>query len=38
MGWKCKICGYVVEMDELPEDFTCPICGMGREMFERVEL
>lgn len=38
VGWKCKICGYVVEMDELPEDFTCPICGMGREMFERVEL
>ncbi|MDO4399420.1 MAG: flavin reductase [Coriobacteriia bacterium] len=38
IGWKCKICGYVVEMDELPEDFKCPICGMGREMFERVEI
>ena len=38
IGWKCKICGYVVEMDELPEDFKCPICGVGREMFERVEI
>ena len=38
IGWKCKICGYVVEMDELPEDFQCPICKQGREMFERVEI
>ena len=37
-GWRCMICGYVVEMDELPDDFTCPMCGMGRDMFERVEL
>lgn len=37
-GWRCMICGYVVEMDELPEDFTCPMCGMGREAFERIKL
>lgn len=37
-GWRCTICGYVVEMDELPEDFTCPMCGVGRELFERIEL
>lgn len=37
-GWRCMICGYVVEMDELPDDFTCPMCGMGRDMFERIEL
>ena len=37
-GWRCMICGYVVEMDELPEDFTCPMCGMGRDAFERIEL
>ena len=35
---RCMICGYIVEMDELPDDFTCPMCGMGRDMFERVEL
>lgn len=38
IGWRCKLCGYVVEMDELPEDFRCPMCGVGREMFERIEL
>ena len=38
VGWRCMICGYVVEMDELPDDFTCPMCGMGRDMFERIEL
>ena len=21
--------------DELPEDFECPLCGVGREMFEQ---
>ena len=37
-GWRCRICGCVVEMDELPDDYTCPMCGMGRDMFERIEL
>ncbi len=37
-GWRCSLCGYIVEMDELPDDFTCPICGVGKEFFERVEL
>lgn len=38
IGWRCKLCGYVEMVDELPDDFTCPICGVGKEMFERVEL
>lgn len=38
IGWRCSLCGYVVEMDELPDDFKCPICGMGKEFFERIEL
>lgn len=37
-GWRCTLCGCVVELDELPDDFTCPICGVGKEMFERIEL
>ena len=37
-GWRCQLCGYVVEMDELPDDFTCPICGVGKDQFERIEL
>ena len=37
-GWRCTICGYVVEQDELPDDFACPMCGVGKDLFERVEL
>ena len=38
--WRCTLCGYVEERypDGLPDDYTCPWCGAGREMFERVEL
>lgn len=38
IGWRCTLCGYIVEADELPPDFTCPICGVTRDMFERIEL
>ena len=34
--WKCKICGYVVEAENLPEDYVCPICGRPVSDFERV--
>ncbi len=37
-GWRCTLCGHVVEMDELPDDFRCPICGVDKSFFERVEL
>ena len=35
--WRCSICGYIHEADELPDDFKCPICGVGKECFELVE-
>lgn len=35
--WKCSICGYIHEADELPDDFKCPICGVGKEYFKLVE-
>ena len=34
--WKCKVCGYVYEGEELPEDYTCPVCGVGPDQFERI--
>lgn len=34
--WVCKVCGYVYEGDELPEDFICPWCKHPAEDFERV--
>lgn len=35
-GWRCKICGYVYEGENLPEDFICPICKHGAIDFERI--
>lgn len=35
IAWVCKICGYVYYGEELPEDFKCPACGVGPEMFEK---
>ena len=35
-GWVCKVCGYVYEGEELPEDFVCPLCKHGAEDFERL--
>lgn len=36
-GFVCKICGYVYEGDELPEDFICPLCKHGAADFEPIE-
>lgn len=35
-GWRCKICGYVYEGEELPADFICPICKHGAIDFEKI--
>ena len=35
--WKCKICGYVYEGEELPEDFVCPWCKHPASDFEKVQ-
>jgi len=36
-GWRCKICGYVYEGEELPKDYICPLCKHPAEDFERIE-
>lgn len=36
-GFVCKVCGYVYEGDELPEDFVCPLCKHGAADFEPIE-
>ena len=36
-GYVCKICGYVYEGDELPEDFICPLCKHGAADFEEIK-
>lgn len=44
MKYRCVVCGDIydeaqtgVKFEELPEDWTCPVCGVGKEMFEKVE-
>ena len=44
MKYKCTVCGYIydeekegVKFEDLPEDWTCSLCGVGKELFEKVE-
>ena len=36
--WVCVVCGYVYDGDtpfeELPDDWTCPVCGVDKSCFE----
>lgn len=35
-GWRCKICGYVYEGENLPADFVCPLCKHDASDFEKI--
>lgn len=44
MKYKCKLCGYIyddhleeIPFEELPDDWVCPLCGVGKDMFEKME-
>ncbi|MDE5632792.1 MAG: rubredoxin, partial [Muribaculaceae bacterium] len=31
------ICHYIAEVDgELPDDYTCPVCGVDRSFFNEI--
>lgn len=34
-AWICTVCGYIYYGEELPDDFTCPICGVAKSFFEK---
>ena len=36
-GYVCKVCGWVYEGDELPDDIICPLCKHGAADFEPIE-
>lgn len=36
-GFVCKICGYVYEGENLPDDFVCPLCKHGAADFEPIK-
>ena len=41
----CDVCGYVydpaendnVAFEDLPEDYACPLCGVGKDQFSEEE-
>lgn len=35
-GWVCKVCGYIYEGEELPDDYICPLCKHGVADFEKI--
>ena len=32
-GWRCTVCGYIYEDDDIPDDFVCPLCRAPRSKF-----
>ena len=35
-GFVCKVCGWVYEGEELPDDIVCPLCKHGKADFEPI--
>ena len=44
--YECEPCGYIydpavgdpdVAFEDIPDDWTCPICGLGKDVFVPVE-
>ncbi|NLN84267.1 MAG: rubredoxin [Firmicutes bacterium] len=43
--YRCIVCGYLydpaeegnVAFEDLPEDYVCPICGVGKDQFVKEE-
>ena len=44
MKYVCTICGHIyddsvenVKFEDLPDTWVCPVCGVGKDMFEPVK-
>ena len=44
MKYICTVCGYVydedkegVKWEDVPDNYTCPLCSVGKDKFERAE-
>ena len=44
MQYKCSLCGYIydddveeIKFEDLPEDWVCPLCSVGKEDFSETE-
>ncbi|MBE5744400.1 MAG: flavin reductase [Clostridiales bacterium] len=36
--WRCNICGYEEEVEELPDDFECPLCKHPKSDFTKITV
>ena len=37
MKYRCKVWGYEVELEgEMPDNYVCPLCGVGKDQFELI--
>ena len=36
VGWRCVVCGYIYEGEDIPEDYICPLCKHGIKDFEKI--
>lgn len=36
--FRCKICGYEVEMEQIPSEYVCPMCGVLGNLFEEIKI
>lgn len=41
--WECLVCGWIYDEEkegkpfsDLPEDWTCPECGVGKDQFKKI--
>ena len=41
--WRCTICGYMYDeakegkkFEDLPDDWTCPVCNAPKDAFEKM--
>ena len=44
MKYQCDVCQWIydeekggVKFEDQPENFVCPMCGAGKDMFTKVE-
>lgn len=35
-GWRCDVCGFVYDGEELPEDYICPVCKQPASVFKKI--
>ena len=37
--YRCIVCEWIYDpaVEDIPDDWVCPVCGVGKDQFEEVE-